>query len=163
MAIAIIPYGVTGVEYDSPIGTIPKAVALTGTVAVATTSPLLTGTTTVFDTTGGNRLRPGDTIYFIVTATLTFFTVMRIIDNTHLVLDRAPAANVVGATAYFTRPKYRSVSIKNIGAGNALVNGAKVEPQDIVLFSQKLGQNPLIVPVIQYDVSAGELAITANV
>jgi len=161
--IVKVPYGTTaGSLYAAAVGTIPRAVQLTGTVTTtAPTQPLIVGTATTFDTPGLNRLRANDTLVVDDGGTLRFYEVERVLSDLQLVSKTTPAV-FAGRTMYFSRPLYREVVIENTGGANGTVNGEVIEPNQIITFNRDHKLGPYEVPVIRYDATGTTFAITTN-
>ena len=151
-------YAVTGAGTFSPNANdcIPKRTACTGTISAAAGSFVVIGVGTLFTT----ELAPGMFIYSITTQQL--LKIAAINTNTILYLE-GTAAVMAGETFGKTQPAFRHVEIQNTGAANGLVNGAVIEPAQIIPLVPNLvsGEKGALDPITYSTVGAATtLAIT---
>jgi len=147
-------YGTTAGSFYPSAGVIPKAATGTGSVAVANNTKNVTGTGTIFLT----EVSIGDWIYFPTTKQLR--QIVDVVSNTALILDSAVTSAVVaGEALQLTIPRFKSVLVKNQGAGVAILNGETVVGgQEIPMPGATYGTFAGVVPVFKYDKAASELS-----
>lgn len=137
---------ITGVGGFAAVGTLPVAVAKTGTFSSVGT--IVTGTGTLFN----KELVEGDWLYSTNSKELREVGWINIKRETNLKLVSAFTTPSINDPVLVCRTRYKSVMITISGAAVVTVNGKTYQPGEVLSFNSDTG----IVP-IYYDATGSEI------